>query len=85
MVSIQRDSWATILLITHREQIRQARAAVRAENIMLAWNLDRSQRYSPMLEGQVYRALKEFRAQQGWRLGRMTLVPVDAVIEKPPP
>lgn len=84
VASNRRDSWATILLITNREQIHQARKAVRAEKIMLAWDPERSHRYSAMLETQVYRALKELRSQQGWRLERMTIVPVEAMIGKQP-
>ena len=75
VVSCRRHSWAKILLIKKREGIRQARAALRAEKMTLAWNLDRSHRYHTLLEGQIYRALKELRSQQGWRLGRITIEP----------
>ena len=67
----RRRSWATVLLIKHREQIYQARAAVRAEKMTLAWNLDRSHRYHTLLESQLYRALKELRTLQSWRLQQM--------------
>jgi len=69
---------AVIFLVKNREAIHQARAAVRAEKMTLAWNLDRSHRYHTLLEGQIYRALKELRTQQGWQLGRIA-------IEPPPP
>lgn len=76
----RRQSWAIVLLIKNREQIHQARAAVRAEKMTLAWNLDRSHRYHTLLEGQVYRALKELRTQQSWRLGQAaTLMPAVAL------
>jgi hypothetical protein len=78
VVSLRRHNWAKILLIKKREDIRLARAALRAEKMTLAWNLDRSHRYHTLLEGQVYRALKELRSQQGWRLGQNA-------IEPPPP
>ena len=78
VVSLRRHNQATILLIKNREDIHQARAAVRVEKMTLAWNLDRSHRYHTLLEGQIYRALKELRSQQGWRLGRIA-------IEPPPP
>ena len=75
VVSLRRHNWAKILLIKKREDIRQARAALRAEKMTLAWNLDRSHRYHTLLEGQIYRALKELRSQQGWRLGRIAIEP----------
>jgi hypothetical protein len=75
VTSSRRHSWAKILLIKNREGIHQARAALRAEKMTLAWNLDRSHRYHTLLEGQIYRALKELRSQQGWRLGQTAIVP----------
>ena len=75
VVSCRRHSHAKILLIKNREGIHQARAAVRVEKMTLAWNLDRSHRYHTLLEGQVYRALKELRSQQGWRLGQIAIKP----------
>ena len=75
VVSNRRHSWATILLIKNREGIHQARAALRAEKMTMAWNLDRSHRYHTLLEGQIYRALKELRSQQGWRLERTAIAP----------
>jgi len=71
VIDNRRRSWATVLLIKHREQIYQARAAVRAEKMTLAWNLDRSHRYHTLLESQLYRALKELRTLQSWRLSQM--------------
>jgi hypothetical protein len=75
VVSCRRHNWAKILLIKNREGIRQARAALRAEKMTVAWNLDRSHRYHTLLEGQIYRALKELRSQQGWRQGRIAIEP----------
>ena len=75
VTSSRRHSWAKILLIKNRDGICQARAALRAEKMTLAWNLDRSHRYHTLLEGQIYRALKELRSQQGWRLGHTAVVP----------
>jgi hypothetical protein len=59
---------AVVFLIKNRVNIHQAHAAVRAEKMTLAWNLDRSHRYHTLLETQFYRALKELRTQQNWRL-----------------
>lgn len=73
VVSLRRINWAKILLIKKREGIRQTRTALRAEKMTLAWNLDRSHRYHTLLEGQIYRALKELRSQQGWQLGRVAI------------
>ena len=63
---------AVVFLIENRDNIHHAQAAVRAEKMTLAWNLDRSHRYHTLLEGQFYRALKELRAQQNWRFNSMS-------------
>ncbi|MDB5745138.1 MAG: hypothetical protein JWR68_3453 [Polaromonas sp.] len=85
VVSLRRHSWATILLIKKRDGIYQARAAIRAEKMTLAWNLDRSHRYHTLLEGQIYRALKELRSQQGWRLEQVANVVPNVPPPPPPP
>jgi len=77
--SCHRHSLAKILLIKNREGIHQARAAIRAEKMTLAWNLDRSHRYHTLLEGQIYRALKELRTQQAWRRGQIAIEPLPPV------
>lgn len=58
---------AVVFLVKHRDQIHRARAAIRAEKIAQAWNLERSHRYHSLLENQLYKALKELRMQQLWR------------------
>ena len=61
---------AKSFLVKNREALNRAQGAVRAEKMTKAWNLERSHRYHTLLEGQLYRALKELRSLEGWRLGR---------------
>ena len=72
--SSRRHSWATILLIKNREGIHLAHAALKAQKIMSACNLELSHRYHTSLELQIYRILKELRSQQDWRLERIATV-----------
>jgi hypothetical protein len=72
---------AKILLIKNRDNIHHACAAVRTEKMTAAWNLDRMHRYHTMLESQLYRALKELRTQQSWRLRQMAeMAPVQLAL-----
>lgn len=67
---IERRERAIYFLVTHRDEIYRARAALRAEKIAQAWNLERSHRYHSLLESQLFKALKELRVQQAWRTSR---------------
>lgn len=68
---VEEHARAIVFLAENRQGIEQARAAVRAEKMTAAWSLDRSHRYHTLLEGQFYRALKELRQLQQWRLAQI--------------
>ena len=82
MAQVRANVKAIIFLVKNREALNRAQGAVRAEKMTKAWNLERSHRYHTLLEGQLYRALKELRSLEGWRLGR-TAPP--AMTPAPPP
>ena len=71
---VRRHTWAKAFLIKNREGIHQAEEVLRAEKMTLAWNPDRSHRLRTTIEGQMYRALKELRFHQSWRLERIAIV-----------
>ena len=68
---------AIIFVLSNGDEIRAAKSAIRAQRLTNAWNLERSHRYHTLLENQMFRALKELRAMQSWRVGRQLSVAVD--------
>jgi hypothetical protein len=72
----QADQWvaqtrehfeALVFLLRHREAIAQARAALVAQRVAGAWDVERSQRQHAALDERLYRAMAELRQLQQWR------------------
>lgn len=67
-VAATREHFAAVaFLLRQREAIERARAAVRADQLLAAWNPDQSNRYLTQLHTQFNSALATLRQLQQWR------------------